>query len=54
MQCDLRPSDNLDNLAPLEEIRPHILRYWKMRMNDKKILQQLREKHIDNSKYGIG
>ncbi|KAJ7433919.1 hypothetical protein FB451DRAFT_1195811 [Mycena latifolia] len=41
-------------LAPLELVRPHILRYWKMRKTDKEILQLLRTKHIDYTKYGIG
>lgn len=42
------------SLAPLEDIEPHIRRYWKMRKNDKQILQHLLNDHIDTEKYGLG
>ncbi|KAG1801180.1 hypothetical protein EV424DRAFT_1351975 [Suillus variegatus] len=38
---------------PLEEITPHILRYWKARQTDKKIIENLRN-HYDTSRYGLG
>ncbi|KAG1847850.1 hypothetical protein DFJ58DRAFT_730028 [Suillus subalutaceus] len=38
---------------PLEEITPHILRYWKARQTDKKIVENLRN-HYDTSRYGLG
>ncbi|KAG1821416.1 hypothetical protein EV424DRAFT_1539144 [Suillus variegatus] len=38
---------------PLEEITPHILRYWKARQTDKKIVENLRN-HFDTSRYGLG
>ncbi|KAK7016029.1 hypothetical protein R3P38DRAFT_3321518 [Favolaschia claudopus] len=41
-------------LAPLELVKPHILKYWKMRKNDKEIVELLRTKHLHNSEYGIG
>ncbi|KAG2148334.1 hypothetical protein BD769DRAFT_1624766 [Suillus cothurnatus] len=39
--------------SPLEEIMPHILRFWKARQTDKMIVQNL-QKLIDTSRYGIG
>ncbi|KAG1875957.1 hypothetical protein C8R48DRAFT_591755 [Suillus tomentosus] len=39
--------------SPLEEITPHILRYWKARQTDKKIVENLRN-HFDTSRYGLG
>lgn len=41
-------------LAPLDEIGPHILMYWKMQKNDLEIIQALRDKHINTEIYGIG
>lgn len=41
------------NTAPLDEITPHILRFWKARLTDKAIVQELR-KVIDTDRYGIG
>ncbi|KAG1782583.1 hypothetical protein EV702DRAFT_1065370 [Suillus placidus] len=38
---------------PLDELAPHILRYWKTRLNDKEIVQAL-QKHFDTECYGIG
>ncbi|KAJ6583713.1 hypothetical protein B0H10DRAFT_2234752 [Mycena sp. CBHHK59/15] len=38
---------------PLELVGPYIMQYWKMRMDDKKILELLR-KHLKDTKYGIG
>lgn len=43
----------LGNLAPLEEIEPHIRRLWKVRLTDKEIVAELR-KCIDTTQYGIG
>jgi hypothetical protein len=40
-------------LAPLDELAPHILRYWKTRLNDKEIVLAL-QKHFDTKRYGIG
>ncbi|KAJ7611100.1 hypothetical protein DFH06DRAFT_1308571 [Mycena polygramma] len=40
--------------APLEDIRPHILRYWKMHHDDKTIVRLLNDHHIDGSKYELG
>ncbi|KAG1772923.1 hypothetical protein EV702DRAFT_1245552 [Suillus placidus] len=42
-----------DILTPLDEITPHILRFWKARLTDKAIVQELR-KVIDTDRYGIG
>ncbi|KAJ7721439.1 hypothetical protein DFH07DRAFT_872169 [Mycena maculata] len=39
---------------PLEDIAPHIHRYWKQRKDDKAILRLLNEYHIDETKYGLG
>ncbi|KIK37536.1 hypothetical protein CY34DRAFT_15632 [Suillus luteus UH-Slu-Lm8-n1] len=38
---------------PLDELAPHILRYWKTRLNDKEIVQVL-QKHFNTECYGIG
>ncbi|KAG1864858.1 hypothetical protein F4604DRAFT_1586308, partial [Suillus subluteus] len=38
---------------PLEEITPHILRFWRAGQTDKMIVQNL-QKLIDTSRYGIG
>ncbi|KAG1726455.1 hypothetical protein EDB19DRAFT_2028380 [Suillus lakei] len=38
---------------PLDELAPHILRYWKTRLNDKEIIQAL-QKHFNTEHYGIG
>ncbi|KAG1810715.1 hypothetical protein EV424DRAFT_1542835 [Suillus variegatus] len=38
---------------PLDELAPHILRYWKTRLNDKEIVQAL-QKHFNTERYGIG
>ncbi|KAG2150988.1 uncharacterized protein EDB93DRAFT_1249488 [Suillus bovinus] len=38
---------------PLDELAPHILRYWKTRLNDKEIIQAL-QKHFNTERYGIG
>ncbi|KAG1721564.1 hypothetical protein EDB19DRAFT_1917237 [Suillus lakei] len=38
---------------PLDELAPHILRYWKTRLNDKEIVLAL-QKHFDMKRYGIG
>ncbi|KAG1896356.1 uncharacterized protein F5891DRAFT_1130312 [Suillus fuscotomentosus] len=38
---------------PLDELTPHILRYWKTRLNDKEIVLAL-QKHFDTERYGIG
>ncbi|KAG1736064.1 hypothetical protein EDD22DRAFT_852297 [Suillus occidentalis] len=38
---------------PLEEIAPHILRYWKARKTDRKIVENL-QNHFDTSRYGLG
>ncbi|KAG2085347.1 hypothetical protein BD769DRAFT_1718725 [Suillus cothurnatus] len=40
-------------LPPLDEITPHILRFWKARLTDKAIVQEL-QKVIDTDRYGIG
>ncbi|KAJ7615180.1 hypothetical protein B0H17DRAFT_1152872 [Mycena rosella] len=45
---------NYSRLAPLGLIGPHTLRYWKMRKNDKEIVELLRTKHLNGTKYGIG
>jgi hypothetical protein len=39
--------------APLDELAPHILRYWKTRLNDKEIVQAL-QKHFNTEHCGIG
>ncbi|KAI6010570.1 hypothetical protein BKA83DRAFT_16275 [Pisolithus microcarpus] len=39
--------------SPLDQIKPHIMRFWKARLTDKEIVAELR-KHIDTSQYGIG
>ncbi|KAG2358586.1 hypothetical protein BDR07DRAFT_1452651 [Suillus spraguei] len=39
--------------SPLEEIAPHILRYWKARQTDRKIVENL-QNHFDTSHYGLG
>lgn len=39
------------NPAPLDELTPHILRYCKVRLNDKEIARAL---HFDTDRYGIG
>ncbi|KAJ7728282.1 hypothetical protein DFH07DRAFT_757330, partial [Mycena maculata] len=39
---------------PLEDIAPHIHRYWKQCKDDKAILHLLNEYHIDKTKYGLG
>ncbi|KAG2358074.1 hypothetical protein BDR07DRAFT_1489844 [Suillus spraguei] len=39
--------------SPLDELAPHILRYWKTCLNDKEIVQAL-QKHFDTERYGIG
>jgi len=41
-------------LAPLEDLKPHILKYWKMRKTDLEIVNHLREKHIDLTKHSLG
>lgn len=41
-------------LAPLEDIAPHILTYWKMRKTDIEILRLLKAVHIDQNLHGIG
>ncbi|KIJ04409.1 hypothetical protein PAXINDRAFT_22304 [Paxillus involutus ATCC 200175] len=38
---------------PLELIEPHIRRFWKARLTDRQIVQEL-QKHIDTNEYGIG
>ncbi|KAG1883977.1 hypothetical protein F4604DRAFT_1878813 [Suillus subluteus] len=38
---------------PLDELAPHILRYWKTQLNDKEIVHAL-QKHFDTECYGIG
>ncbi|KAJ7214558.1 hypothetical protein GGX14DRAFT_550501 [Mycena pura] len=38
---------------PLEDIAPHIHRYWK-RKNDKEIIHLLKVHHIDTGRYGLG
>ncbi|KAG6843514.1 hypothetical protein H0H93_000741, partial [Arthromyces matolae] len=38
----------------LDMIGGDILRYWKMKKNDKEILAALRKKHIDHDHYGLG
>ena len=43
-----------DLIAPLEDIAPHILKYWKMRKTDIEILNLLKTYHIDDELYGIG
>jgi hypothetical protein len=40
--------------ASIEDIGHHILAYWKMRKNDKEILELLLAKHIDTQVYGLG
>ncbi|KAG1830416.1 hypothetical protein EV424DRAFT_1343637 [Suillus variegatus] len=37
---------------PLDELAPHILRYWKTQLNDKEIVQAL-QKHFNTEHYGI-
>jgi hypothetical protein len=44
---------NVATTAPLDELAPHILRYWKARLNDKEIVRAL-QKHFDTDRYGIG
>ncbi|KAG2136836.1 hypothetical protein BD769DRAFT_1664375 [Suillus cothurnatus] len=39
--------------SPLDELAPHILQYWKTRLNDKEIILAL-QKHFDTECYGIG
>lgn len=41
-------------IATLDIIGPHILRYWKMKMPDKKNLENLKKYHMDMSKNGLG
>ncbi|KAG2359559.1 hypothetical protein BDR07DRAFT_1452328 [Suillus spraguei] len=41
------------SLSPLEEIAPHILRYWKARQTDRKIVENL-QNHFNMSHYGQG
>ncbi|KAG2033434.1 hypothetical protein BDR03DRAFT_1014290 [Suillus americanus] len=38
---------------PLDELAPHILCYWKTRLNDKEIVQAL-QKHFNTEHYGFG
>ncbi|KAG2029121.1 hypothetical protein BDR03DRAFT_1018871 [Suillus americanus] len=44
---------HLSMYSPLEEIAPHILRYWKARQTDRKIVENL-QNHFDTSRYGLG
>ncbi|KAG1863678.1 hypothetical protein F4604DRAFT_1683560 [Suillus subluteus] len=39
--------------APLDELTPHILHYWKTQLNDKEIVHAL-QKHFNTECYGIG
>ena len=53
------PEINLSNLAsialaPLEDIAPHILKYWKMHKTDVEILDLLQTVHINCEMHGIG
>ncbi|KAJ7511196.1 hypothetical protein B0H11DRAFT_1954316 [Mycena galericulata] len=41
-------------LPPLSLIGSHIMRYWKMQKNDKQILELLRTRHLNGTRYGIG
>jgi hypothetical protein len=41
-------------IAATEDMVPHILKYWKMRKNDKEILELLLANHIDTQVYGLG
>lgn len=41
-------------LAPLDDLRPYILKYWMQRKTDDAILRELKKKHIDLNKYGLG
>ncbi|KAG1906761.1 uncharacterized protein F5891DRAFT_975487 [Suillus fuscotomentosus] len=41
------------NVAPLDELAPHILHYWKTCLNNKEIIQAL-QKHFNTEHYGIG
>ncbi|KAG1853453.1 hypothetical protein DFJ58DRAFT_728207 [Suillus subalutaceus] len=38
---------------PLDELMPHMLRYWKTHLNDKEIVQGL-QKHFNTEHCGIG
>lgn len=40
--------------APIDELAPHILRYWKMGKPDTQTLELLRSKHINLENYGLG
>ena len=47
--------DSNKYIASIEDIEPHILKkYWKMRKNDKDILDLLLTKHIDTQVHGLG
>jgi hypothetical protein len=41
-------------IAPIEDIAPHILMYWKMRKTDVEILHLLQTVHINREVHGIG
>jgi hypothetical protein len=41
-------------VASLEELEPHILEYWSMRVNDKEMLGMLLENNIDRTRYTLG
>lgn len=38
----------------MEALRPYIIDCWKMKMNDNDILKELKQKHIDLNKHGLG
>ncbi|KAG1754162.1 hypothetical protein EDB19DRAFT_1902323 [Suillus lakei] len=44
---------NSDIMRYTPEIAPHILRYWKARQTDRKIVENL-QNHFDTSRYGLG
>ena len=52
--CWISDSVLIIALAPLEDIAPHILMYWKMRKTDVEILQLLKTVHINCETHGIG
>lgn len=45
--------DRTSSLAPLELIKPHILRLWAARLTDQEIIAEL-QKEINLDEYGIG
>ncbi|KAF8462338.1 hypothetical protein JB92DRAFT_2547437, partial [Gautieria morchelliformis] len=39
--------------APLDELAPHIEKYYRMRLTDTEMLEHLRDRHIDKTRHGL-